>query len=87
MIIAQIKIICSIKNCIYVRNNSLLHGLTELRLRDLLHFREDHSRDFLGSESFLLAEVRDFDHRRSILINDLEWPVGHILIERSHDNQ
>jgi len=67
------------KEKIHERDNSLFYGFTQLGLRNLLHLGKDHSGDFLGGESFFLAEVGDLDEGRSILVNDFEGPVGHVL--------
>jgi len=67
------------KEKIHRRYDSLFYGLAQLGLRNLLHLGKDHSGDFLGSESFFLAEVGDLDEGRSILVNDLEGPVSHVL--------
>ena len=63
------------------RHDGLLDSLAKLGLRDLLHLDEDHGRDLLGAEGLLLAEVLDLDEGGTVLLNDLEWPVGHILLD------
>ena len=61
------------------RDNSLLDSFTEFCLRDLLHFREDHRRNLLGAEGLLLSKVANLDKRRTVLLYNSEWPVGHVL--------
>lgn len=61
------------------RDNGLLDSLAEFGLGDLLHFSENHGRYFLWAESFFITKVVDFDQRRSVFLDYLEWPVGHIL--------
>jgi hypothetical protein len=63
------------------RNDGLLDGLAELSLRDLLHLAEDHGRDLLRGEGLLLIEVVNLDQGRAVVINDLERPVGAILLD------
>lgn len=61
------------------RNNGLLDGLAKLGFRDLLHLLENHGGDFLRAESLILTKVVNLDERRSILLDNGEGPVGHIL--------
>lgn len=61
------------------RDDSLLDGLAELSLSNLLHLGEDHGRDFLGREGLLFAKVVDLDKWRAVPVNDSKWPVGHVL--------
>lgn len=69
-----------------IRNDSLLHGLSELTLGNLLHFSENHGRNFLWTEGLGLAEVFDLDERRSSLLDDLEGPVCHVLEHHRSDD-
>ena len=64
---------------IHGRYDSLFYGFAQLGLRNLLHLGKHHSGDFLGGESFFLAKVGYLDEGRSILVNDFEGPVSHIL--------
>ena len=64
-------------NCI--RDDSLLDLLTELGLRDLLHLLENHGGDLLRAEGLLITEVVNLDEGRSVLLNNGEGPVDHIL--------
>jgi hypothetical protein len=61
------------------RHDSLFDSLSELGFGNFLHFREDHGGYLLGTESLVLTQVTHFDHGRAIFLNDLEWPVGHVL--------
>lgn len=67
------------KGQIHGRYNGLFYGLAQLGLGNFLHLGEDHSGYFLGGEGFFLAEVGDLDEGRSVLVNDLEGPVSHVL--------
>lgn len=42
---------------------------------------QDHSRDLLGGELLCLAEVLDLDLGVSTLVNDLEGPGLHVLLD------
>ena len=61
------------------RNDGLFYGLSQLGLGNLLHFGKDHSGDFLGGEGFFLTKVGDLDEGGSLLVNDFEGPVDHVL--------
>ena len=63
-----------------LRDNSLLDLLAELRLRNFLHLHQDHGGDLLWAESLLLTKVLDLDERSTILLNNGERPVSHVLL-------
>ena len=63
----------------YGRDDGLFYGLAQLGLRNLLHLGKDHSRDFLGGEGFFLTKVGDLNEGGSILVNNFEGPVNHVL--------
>lgn len=61
------------------RNNSLLNSFAQFGFRDFLHLPEDHGGNLLRAEDFLITQVVHLDVWRTILANDGERPVGHIL--------
>ena len=63
------------------RNDGLLDSLTELGLGNLLHLGEDHGGDLLGREGLSLVQVVDLDEWGSILVDDGERPVLHVLLD------
>jgi hypothetical protein len=62
-------------------NNSVLDGLAEIALSNLLHLAENHSRDLLGCESSLLLVDIDGDAGLSSLVDDLEGEVLDIILD------
>jgi len=64
---------------IHGRDNGLFYGLSQLGLRNFLHLGKDHSGDFLGGEGFFFTKVGDLDEGRSILVDNFEGPVNHVL--------
>lgn len=55
--------------------------VSEVRLRGLLHLGEDHRRHLFRGEILELATVADFDHRLAALVDNLERPVLHVLLD------
>ena len=47
----------------------------------LNYLHEDHGRDFLRGEGLGLAEIFDLDDRVSALVDNLEGPGFHILLD------
>jgi len=62
-------------------DDSLLDGLAELGLGDLLHLGEDHGGDFLWREGLLLVQVVNLNEWGSVLVDNGEWPVLHVLLD------
>ena len=65
----------------HLRDDSLLDLLAQLRLRDFLHLHKDHGRDLLGGEGLLLAKVVNLDEGGAVLVDNLERPMGHVLLD------
>lgn len=61
-------------------NDGLLDGLAELGLSGLTELGEDHGGDLSGGELLGLTEVLDLDEGGALLVDDLERPVNHVLL-------
>ena len=59
-------------------HHSVLHLLAQVRLGNLLHLGQHHSRDFLGRELLLTIVGVHLHHRLSLLVDQAERP--HLLI-------
>lgn len=57
------------------------HLVTQVRLGGLLHLGEDHGGDLFRGEVLELATVADLDHRLAALVDNLERPVLHVLLD------
>lgn len=62
-------------------DDSVVDGLTEVRLGGLTHLGEDHGGDLLGGEGLLLALELNLDDRLATLVDDLEGEVLHIGLD------
>ena len=61
-------------------DNSVGDLLAEVRLSGLLHLRQNHGGDLLGGEGLEVALVVNLDDGLAGLLNDLERPVLHVLL-------
>lgn len=62
-------------------DDSVVDGLTEVRLGGLSHLGEDHGGDLLGGEGLLLALELNLDDRLATLVDDLEGEVLHVGLD------
>merc|ERR1711977_814766 len=62
-------------------DDGLLDLLADLGLSGLLELAQDHGGDLGGGELPLLAEVVDRDVWGAVLVDDLEWPGLHVLLD------
>jgi hypothetical protein len=62
-------------------NDGLLDLLADLGLGGLLELGKNHRGDLGGGELLLLAKVVDLDVRRTVLVDDREGPVSHVLLD------
>lgn len=56
-------------------------GLAEVGLSNLLHLAENHGGDLLGGEGTVGTLVLDLDNGLSVLVDDLEGEVLHVLLD------
>ena len=54
---------------------------TEIPFGDVLHFSQDHCRDFLWSKDFLFSLDRDLNEGFPSLLNNIKRPVLHVSLD------